>query len=95
MRGRLVALGFVLAIAAAVAAIASGLGSRMELWSFRGGFQALRSAAWGGLVAAVLSLLRLVLAFPHPGPRPRGHALVLGALGLMIGGLVAWVPWWW
>ena len=95
MRGRLVALGFVLAIAAAVAAIASGLGSRMELWSFRGGFQVLRWAAWGGLVAAGLSLAGLILALARSGPRPRGRTFVLGALGLLVGGLVAWVPWSW
>ncbi|HEY7470788.1 MAG TPA: DUF1499 domain-containing protein [Gemmatimonadota bacterium] len=94
MRGRIVALGFLLAVLAGAAAIASGLGSRTELWTFRTGFQILKWAAWGGLVAAVLSLLGLVLALGRPGPA-RGRAFLLGALGLIIGGLAAWIPWSW
>jgi len=90
---RIAALGLALAVLAAVAAVASGLGSRAELWSFRTGFQVLRWAAWGGLAAAVLSAVGLVAALARPAPR--GRALALGAIGLLTGGVVAWVPWTW
>jgi uncharacterized protein (DUF1499 family) len=94
MKGRVAVLGFVLAVVAAVAAVSSGLGSRADLWSFRAGFQILRWAAWGGLAAAVLSLLGLVLAFGDRSAR-RGRALLLGTTGLVIGLVVVWVPWSW
>jgi uncharacterized protein (DUF1499 family) len=95
MKGRVAVLGFALAVVAAAAAVSSGLGSRADLWSFRTGFQILRWAAWGGLAAAVLSLLGLGIAF---GGRPAGHrgrALVLGATGFVIGLVVVWIPWSW
>ena len=92
MKGRVAYLGFALAVAAAVAAVAAGLGSRAELWTFRGGFTILRWAAWGGLAAAAISLLGLILAF---GGRRNGSALLLGALGLVIGLVTAWIPWSW
>jgi uncharacterized protein (DUF1499 family) len=93
VKARIATLGFALAVLAAVAAVASGLGSRAELWTFRGGFQILKWAAWGGLAAAVVSLIALVAAFAGPGHRRR--AALLGALGLVIGALTAWVPWTW
>jgi uncharacterized protein (DUF1499 family) len=95
MRSRVVILGFGLAVLAAAAAIASGLGSRLELWSFGTGFRILHWAAWSGLVAALLSLLGLFLALARRGPSPRGRAFLLGTLGILIGGLVAWIPWSW
>lgn len=93
MKARLATLGFALAVLAAVAAVASGLGSRAELWTFRTGFQILRWAAWGGLAAAVLSLAGIVAAFVRPGPR--GRSLVLAALGLVLGAITVWIPWTW
>jgi uncharacterized protein (DUF1499 family) len=93
VKARIATLGFALAVLAAVLAVASGLGSRAELWTFRTGFQILRWAAWGGLAAAVLSLAGLAAAFARPGPR--GRALGLGALGLVLGAITAWVPWTW
>ena len=39
MRGRVAYLGFALAVAAAVAAVAAGLGSRAGFWTFRAGFE--------------------------------------------------------
>lgn len=92
MRDRVAYFGFALAVAAALAAAAAGLGSRAELWTFRGGFEILRWAAWGGLAAAAISLLGLILAF---GGRRRGSALLLGALGLVVGLVTAWIPWSW
>ena len=93
MRGRIAVLGFALAMGAAVAAVAAGLGSRAGAWDFRAGFQILRWAAWGGLAAAAISLLGLALAVT--GSRPRGRAFLLGALGVVVGLIVAWIPWSW
>jgi uncharacterized protein (DUF1499 family) len=93
VKARIATLGFALAVLAAVLAVASGLGSRAELWTFRTGFQILRWAAWGGLAAAVLSLAGIAAAFARPEPRRR--AVVLGVLGLVTGAVVAWVPWTW
>jgi uncharacterized protein (DUF1499 family) len=93
MKARVVVVGFALAVMAGLAAVASGLGSRADVWSFRTGFQILRWAAWGGLAAAVVSLLGLVLSLARPGPR--GRALLFGALGLVTGALVVWIPWSW
>ncbi len=92
MKDRVAYFGFALAMAAALAAAAAGLGSRAELWTFRGGFEVLRWAAWGGLAAAAISLLGLIFAF---GGRRSGSALLLGALGLVIGLVTAWIPWSW
>jgi uncharacterized protein (DUF1499 family) len=95
MRHRIAVLGFALAVVAAVAAVSSGLGSRADLWSFRTGFQILRWAAWGGLAAAVLSLLGLGLAFGGGTAGRRSRALLLGATGLVIGLVTVWIPWTW
>ena len=92
MKGRVAYLGFALALAAALAAAAAGLGSRAGLWTFRGGFEVLRWAAWGGLAAAAISLLGLALSF---GGGRRGSALLLAALGIVIGLVTAWIPWSW
>ena len=93
VKARIATLGFALAVLAAAAAVASGLGSRIELWTFRTGFHFLKWAAWGGLASAALSLAGLVAAFARPAAR--GRAVLLGALGLVIGAVVAWVPWTW
>ena len=94
MKGRLVAAGFLLALVAALAGMAAGLGSRAELWSFRGGFQILRWAAWGGLAGAAVSLVGLGVALLRPAPA-RGRALLVGGLGIAVGLTAAWVPWTW
>lgn len=95
MKGRIAVLGFALAMAAALAAAAAGLGSRAEIWGFGTGFQILRWAAWGGLAAAALSLLGLALTIVGRRSGPRGRALLLGALGVVIGLVGAWIPWSW
>lgn len=92
MKGRVAYLGFALATVAAVAAAAAGLGSRAELWTFRGGFEILKWAAWGGLAAAAISLLGVALSFSE---QRRGSTLLLGALGIVIGLVTAWIPWSW
>ena len=95
MRARLAILGVSLAVLAAIVAMASGLGARAEMWEFRTGFQVLRWAAWGGLAAAVVSLAGLVAALAGPRSEARGRAIALGAIGLVVGGIVVWIPWTW
>jgi hypothetical protein len=92
VKNRVAYLGFALAVAAALAAAAAGLGSRAELWTFRGGFEILKWATWGAIAAVAVSLLGLIRAF---GGERRGSALLLAALGLVIGLVTAWIPWSW
>lgn len=94
MKRRIAVVGFALALVAAGAAVASGLGSRADLWSFRTGFQILRWAAWGGMAAVAISLLGLGLAFADRSAG-RGRALLLAAVGLVVGLVVVWIPWSW
>lgn len=84
--------GFLVALLAGFALLLSGTGSRLQWWEFRFGFTILRWAAYGGLAAAALSLLGVILARPG-GPR-RGFALAF--VGLVIGTVVVGIPWqWW
>ena len=82
-------IGFALAVACAVAALASGAGYRLGLWHFRTGFLILRWAGYVALGAAALSLLGAVVA--RPGTRRGG--LVLGLAGVVIGLATAGIPW--
>src|SRR5713101_2208182 len=84
--------GFLLALLAGLALLLAGVGYRLRWWEVRPAFTVLREAAYGGLVAAALSLLGVILARPG-GPR-RGFPLAL--LGLLIGLVVVGIPWqWW
>jgi len=84
--------GFLLALLAGLALLLAGVGYRLRWWEVRPAFTILRGAAYGGLVAAALSLLGVILARPG-GPR-RGFPLAL--LGLLIGLVVVGIPWqWW
>lgn len=85
--------GFALAVLAALALVLAGLGARWGWWHFRTGFTLLEWAAYGGIAAAVLSLLGIVRA--ASGTRGRGAALLLGVLGVLLGIGVAVVPWQW
>jgi hypothetical protein len=59
--------------------LASGPGTRAELWDFRTGFYLLRYGAWVGGAAAVLALLFLVI------PRTRRGKVAPLALALIVG----------
>jgi uncharacterized protein (DUF1499 family) len=84
--------GFLIALIAGLGLLLAGLGSRLQWWEFRSGLTLLRWAAYGGLVAAVLSLLGAILA--RPGGSRRGFPLALA--GLAIGLVVVGIPWqWW
>src|SRR5262249_32141388 len=69
-----------------------GTGYRLRWWGLLPAFTVLRWAAYGGLVAAALSLLGMILA--RPGGPPRGFSLAL--VGLVVGLAVFAVPlrWW-
>jgi uncharacterized protein (DUF1499 family) len=82
-------LGLVLALLAALAAAASGLGYRFGLWPLGTGFGLLRYAAYGAIAAVVVSGLGVLLA--RPGGARRG--LIRSLVGLAIGAVVFGVPW--
>lgn len=86
---RLAMLGLSLAVAFALLAMLAGLGSRFDLWHFRTGFSLLRWSVYGGLAAAALSLVALLVILLGRGRR----GAVLALLGLVVGLSVALVPW--
>ncbi len=84
--------GFLVALLAGLALWLAGTGYRLRWWELQPAFTILRWAAYGGLVAAVLSLLGVILA--RPGGSRRGFPLAL--TGLLIGLVVVGTPWqWW
>ncbi len=91
MRGRVAVLGVLLALAAALAAMVAGLGTRWGWWDFRTGFQVLRWAVYGAIGGAAVSLLGVGFALQAP----RRGGVVLALLGLAIGLVTAYVPWQW
>lgn len=82
-------LPLLLALAAVVMLAVSGLGARFELWPFRTGFQILRWAAYGGLAAAAIGLLALVL------PKLRAGAAGSLIFSIVLGLGTAYLPWHW
>jgi uncharacterized protein (DUF1499 family) len=88
---RVALVGVGLAVLAALALLLAGLGTRWGLWDFRTGFSILRWAAYGGLLALIVSLVGAVTT--RPGTPRRGFPLAV--LGLVLGLLVVAVPWRW
>ncbi|MDX1660872.1 MAG: DUF1499 domain-containing protein [Gemmatimonadota bacterium] len=87
----LAVIGFALAVIAAVAALAAGPGYRREAWDLGTAFTILKWAAYGGLAAAVVSLVGAVAT--RVGTRSRGIGLAM--VGIVIGLVTAYVPWQW
>lgn len=88
--GSLIAdIGFGLALASAIAAIFSGMGTRYELWNFRVGLLILKWSAYGGLVAASVSLAGCVLALRS------GSGIVPALIGIIVGAVLVAVPAYW
>ncbi|MFN2383166.1 MAG: DUF1499 domain-containing protein [Gemmatimonadota bacterium] len=83
--------GFALALAAALAAVLAGFGSRWGLWEFRAGFTVLKWASFAALAAAAVSLAGVLATRPGGSRRGMGFAL----LGLLVGLGTAYVPWSW
>lgn len=82
-------LGFFLALASALAGLLSGAGSRWGLWDFHTGFTVLLWAAYGGLIAAIVSLIAIVVTVA--GKRMK-HELVWAVLGFCLGTVVVVIP---
>lgn len=78
---------FALAVLCAGAAVAAGLGTRWGAWHFRIGFTILTWAAYGGLAAAVLGLVALLL------DRSSGRVIRLALVTILLGSLVSGIPW--
>ncbi len=88
--GALVAnIGLGIALVSALAAVLAGQGTRFELWNFRIGLLVFKWSAYGGLVAAFVSLAGLALYF-------RGGAGIVSALiGISLGVVLFAVPAYW
>ena len=83
--------GFGLALLAVLVMMLAGLGTRWGWWHFRVGFMILKWGAYGGLAAALFSLVGLVMAATRRNP----PGLLLGGVGLVISLFAVWVPWSW
>jgi uncharacterized protein (DUF1499 family) len=83
-------VGAGLAILALLTLAVGPLGWRLGWWHFRFAFSWLMPyAAYGALAAAVISILALVFGWSHLG----GHAMAHAILGVVLGAVVAYVPW--
>src|SRR2546430_11936356 len=76
-----------LAVLCAGAALMAGLGTRWGLWHFRTGFTILAWAAYGGLAAAILGLVVLVLV------RSSWKTALLALSTIVLGAVVVGIPW--
>jgi len=83
--------GLALAVLAGITEAFAGLGSRWGWWYFTTGFSMLRWAAVCGLAAALLSLAGGIVV-RHATQRA---ALYMAASGILIGLIVAGIPWSW
>jgi len=85
----LAAAGLLVAVAAAVAELLAGPGTRIGWWPFPTGFAILRWAACGGLAAAAVSVAVGVALRPGSGRR----ILPAAVIALVVGLAAAGVPW--
>lgn len=81
--------GFVVAVACAATALGAGLGFRYGLWHWRTGLTTLGYVFWVAACTSVIALIALAVAFVR---KAGNRALVLGALGVLIAGVTAYVP---
>ena len=80
-------LPLLVAVIAALLLLSAGPGTRLGWWDFGTGFLLMRWAFFAGTAAAILALLLLVI------PRTRRDSVPLLVAALIIGAVVAWVPW--
>jgi uncharacterized protein (DUF1499 family) len=84
-------VAFIVAALCGLAAVAAGLGTRYDIWNFRVGLSIFKWAAYGGVAAALLSLIGLLATVRLVFKR----GFILALLGLAIGGALAIVSWQW
>src|SRR5689334_3193674 len=88
--GHLGTLGIALAVVALVLLALAPLGFRAGWWTYSVSFQVLLTyGAYAGIAAAVVALIALIAGLVVGSRR----GIVLGVLALIIGGVVAYVPW--
>jgi uncharacterized protein (DUF1499 family) len=80
-------LVLLIAVVAAFLLLIAGPGTRMEWWDFGVGFKLMKWATFIGIGASVMALIGLLV------PRVRRGGAGLLAVALVIGLLVAYVPW--
>ena len=81
--------GFVVAAACAVTALGAGLGYRYGLWHFRTGIATLGYVFWVATCTGIVTLVALAVAFAR---KAGNTAIVMGALGVVIASVTAYVP---
>jgi len=79
-------LAVLLAVAGIVMLAASGLGTRLGVWHYRTGLSMLRYSVYVGVAASLACLVALLIA------RPRGAALRVLVLGLLMSVITVGVP---
>jgi len=82
-------IGLGIALVSVLAAVLSGQGTRLEFWNFRVGMLILKWSAYGGLVAAAVSLAGFVLSFRG------GSGIVRALIGIVLGVVLVAVPAYW
>lgn len=86
---RLSLLGLIVALVAGLAQVAAGPGRQFGLWDHNLGFKILEWGAYAGLAAAGASLIGVFFAWGVG----RRSLIVMGLVGTLVGGLVAYWPW--
>lgn len=86
--------GLALAALSLLVVMAGGPGYRWEWWDLGTAFSVLRWGAYGGLAAAIISLLGLA-ALALTRSAGHGRAFVSAGLGVILGTVVVIVPWNW
>ncbi len=86
---RIVLIGLIVAVAAVLAAVFSGIGYRLEMWHFRTGIQMIKWSFYAASAAVVLSLIGLALS------RKSRPVVVMSVLGMIIGAVMMYIPFSW
>ena len=82
-------IGCVIALVSLIAAVASGVGTRHEIWNFRTGLTVLKWSAYGGLVATAISIAGVILSLKS------GSGLLPPLTGLVLGAVLVALPAYW
>ncbi len=84
--GVLTKLALVLGVLCAIASVASGLGSRFDIWHFRIGFTILKYATYVGFAVVAFALIGLIIALVKNLKSVRSNGLIALALGVIVVG---------